>query len=61
MSLWYADHSTPNPLGVLPDPDVTRIVTGDKFSEEGVELVGENALLKKKHKKHRHKQRHKHE
>ena len=59
VSLWYADHSTPNPLGVLPDPDVTRIVTGDKFGEDGVELVEENALQKKKHRKHKHKHRHK--
>ena len=39
VSFWYKDHSTPNPLGVKPDPKVTRIVTGDKFSEEGVEVV----------------------
>merc|ERR1712223_684671 len=39
VSLWYADHSTPNPLGVKPDPAITRIVVGDKFSEDGVELV----------------------
>lgn len=39
VSLWYSDHSTPNPLGVKPDPTITRIVIGDKFSEEGVELV----------------------
>jgi len=39
VSLWYADHSTPNPLGVKPDPAITRIVVGDKFSEDGVELL----------------------
>ena len=39
VSLWYADHSTPNPLGVKPDPAITRIVVGDKFSEEGVEII----------------------
>ena len=39
VSLWYADHSTANPLGVKPDPAITRIVVGDKFSEEGVELL----------------------
>ena len=39
VGVWYADHSTPNPLGVQPDPDVTKIGTGDKFSEEGIELV----------------------
>jgi len=41
VSLWYADHSTPNPLGVQPDPAITRIVVGDKFSEDGVELVAQ--------------------
>ena len=39
MSLWYKDHSTANPLGVEPDPAVTKIVAGDKFADEGVEIV----------------------
>ena len=39
VSLWYRDHSTPNPLGVLPDPALTTTVAGDKFSPEGVEVV----------------------
>ena len=39
VSFWFRDHSTPNPLGVLPDPEITKTVTGDKFSEEGVEIV----------------------
>ena len=39
VSLWYRDHSTPNPLGVEPDPEITRTVVGDKFSEDGVEVV----------------------
>ena len=39
VSFWFRDHSTPNPLGVMPDPEVTQIVTGDKFSEDGVEIV----------------------
>jgi hypothetical protein len=39
VSLWYADHSTSNPLGVKPDPTITRTVVGDKFSEEGVEML----------------------
>jgi len=39
VSLWYSDHSTPNPLGVVPDPAITKIVRGDKFGEEGVEIV----------------------
>ena len=61
VSLWYSNHSTPNPLGVVPDPGVTRVVTGDKFSEEGVELVEEiDDLKKKKHKRHKHKHLQKH-
>ena len=28
--MWYADHSTPNPLGVKP-PKGVKIVTGSKF------------------------------
>ena len=39
VSLWYRDHSTASPLGVLPDPAVTRIVAGDKFSCAGLQLV----------------------
>jgi len=39
VSFWYKDHSTPNPLGVLPDPAITKIVVGNKFSDEGVEVV----------------------
>lgn len=30
VSLWYADHSTPNPLGIVP-PSHVRIVKGNKF------------------------------
>ena len=39
VSLWYKNHSTPNPLGVEPDPNITKVVVGDKFSKEGVEVV----------------------
>jgi len=39
VSFWYKDHSTPNPLGVEPDPTITLTVVGDKFSKEGVEVV----------------------
>ena len=39
VSFWYRDHSTPNPLGVVPDPSVTKIAVGDKFAKEGVEIV----------------------
>ena len=40
VSLWYKDHSTANPMGVEPDPSITKIVIGNKFSEEGVEILG---------------------
>ena len=30
LSVWYEAHSTPNPLGIVPGPEV-RIVKGDKF------------------------------
>ena len=30
VSLWYADHSTVNPLGVRPDPAVTQVVTSKR-------------------------------
>ena len=36
VSLWYEDHSTKNPLGVVPDPKITKTVTGSKFDETGV-------------------------
>ena len=39
VSFWYKDHSTANPLGVQPDPNITKIVVGNKFSEEGVKIV----------------------
>ena len=45
VSLWYKDHSTPNPLGVTPDPNVTKIVVGNKFSEEGVEICEQQAVV----------------
>ena len=38
VSLWYRDHSTPNPL-VQPDPDITKVVVGNKFSEEGLQVL----------------------
>ena len=47
VSLWYRDHSTPNPLGVGPDPTITHTVVGDKFSEEGVEVVEDPGDMEK--------------
>lgn len=31
VSVWYDQHSTKNPLGIVPDPEVTVILTHDKF------------------------------
>ena len=31
VSLWFEEHSTKNPLGVVPDPEITVIVKGSKF------------------------------
>lgn len=36
VSIWYEDHSTPNPLGIVPDPAVTLTVKGSKFDKNGV-------------------------
>ena len=44
VSFWYKDHSTSNPLGVLPDPATTQIVVGDKFSDEGVEIINDASV-----------------
>eukprot|EP01060_Flectonema_neradi_P025983 TRINITY_DN3482_c1_g2_i3.p1 TRINITY_DN3482_c1_g2~~TRINITY_DN3482_c1_g2_i3.p1 ORF type:complete len:264 (+),score=47.84 TRINITY_DN3482_c1_g2_i3:499-1290(+) len=32
ISIWFADHSTPNPLGTVPPPEVT-ILKGNKFED----------------------------
>lgn len=40
VSLWYEDHSTLNPEGVKPNTKITKIVKGNKFSKDGVEIVG---------------------
>ena len=33
VSLWFEEHSTKNPLGVVPDPNITKIVKGSKFNK----------------------------
>merc|ERR1711862_524931 len=30
LSAWYPENATPNPLGIEPDPNVTKVVTGNK-------------------------------
>lgn len=31
VTVWYEKHSTANPLGILPDPEITTTLTHDKF------------------------------
>eukprot|EP00933_Yihiella_yeosuensis_P004380 TRINITY_DN108748_c0_g1_i1.p1 TRINITY_DN108748_c0_g1~~TRINITY_DN108748_c0_g1_i1.p1 ORF type:complete len:353 (-),score=59.75 TRINITY_DN108748_c0_g1_i1:171-1229(-) len=33
VGVWYSKHSTPNRLGVVPDPSITQIASHDKFDE----------------------------
>ena len=47
VSLWYEDHSTKNPLGVVPDHEITRIVKGSKFDKAGVVFVEDDSATKK--------------
>jgi len=35
VSVWYERHSTPNPLGIVPDASVTQTLTHDKFLDLG--------------------------
>eukprot|EP00794_Sanderia_malayensis_P004882 gene4882-5522_t len=46
VSLWYEDHSTKNPLGVVPDPEITRIVKGSKFDKNGVVFADEKEITR---------------
>lgn len=39
VSLWFEDHSTKNPMGVVPDPNTTKIVRGSKFNEGEAYIV----------------------
>ena len=38
VSLWFEDHSTRNPLGVVPNSTVTKIVKGSKFNKKPLTL-----------------------
>lgn len=33
VGVWYTQHNTPNPLGIEPDPEITKVVTHNKFHE----------------------------
>ena len=59
VSLWFQDHSTENPLGILPDPKITKIVKGSKFDEKNLVVVCPKYGIKQykaKLKKKMHKQ-----
>ena len=47
VSLWFVDHSTANPYGVLPDPNVTKIVKGSDLDSLEI-ITNEEYLIKKK-------------
>ena len=46
MSVWFEDHSTKNPRGIVPDPKITKIVKGSKFVNKALVLVDNNAVQK---------------
>ena len=48
VSLWYKDHSTENPLGVEPDPTITRTAVGDKFCSEGVAVLEDPGAVQRR-------------
>jgi hypothetical protein len=31
LTYWHEEHNTKNPLGVVPDPNITKIIKGSKF------------------------------
>eukprot|EP01083_Nonionella_stella_P033529 91754_1 len=35
LGAWYVDHSTANPQGIVPNPDITQIIKGNKFKMKG--------------------------
>ena len=39
VSVWFADESTENPYGVLPDANITKIVRGSKFDTNSFEII----------------------
>ena len=34
VSVWYEQHSTKNPNGVVPDPNITSVIKGNKFQKD---------------------------
>ena len=39
VSFWFADHSTPNPCDVLPDPSITKILKGNEFDSDSLQII----------------------
>ena len=39
VSLWYEDNSSKNPVGVLPDPSITKIVRRSKFDKADIAVI----------------------
>merc|ERR1712039_140944 len=39
VSVWYEKHSTKNPLGIVPDPEITRVLDYDKFVDSRARAV----------------------
>ena len=39
VSVWFADESTENPYGVLPDSNITKIVKGSKSDTNSFEII----------------------
>ena len=43
VNVWYAKHSTRNPLGIVP-PESVRIIEADKFAAGGGSEAGAGSL-----------------
>ena len=41
VPVWFEEHSTKNPLGVVPDPNITKIVMGSKFKKGDAYIVSD--------------------
>ena len=39
VPVWFADHSTPNPCGVLPDRNITKNVKGNISETNSLEII----------------------
>ena len=61
VEFWFKDIYTANPLGVLPDPNVTEMVVGKDYSEEDIQILqdwkseGYEQMMRIEIEKNRHK------